>query len=72
MVYVHHDLSQSCGSYHCGEKVWDAMEDGTMGILRGDKVPLRDHRSAPCGKLYLRHGLALFNVSSLLDLYAHI
>jgi len=48
------------------------MEDETMGIQREDKVPLRDNRSATCRKLYLRHDSVLFNVSSLLDLYAHI
>ena len=37
----------------------------------GDKVPLRDNRSATHRKLYLRHGSVLFNASSLLDLYAH-
>ena len=48
------------------------MENETMEILNGDKVPLGDNRGATGGKLYLRHDLAHFNVSSFLDLYAHI
>jgi len=36
------------------KKVWNVMEGKTMGVLRGDKVPLGDNRSATCGKLYLR------------------
>jgi len=51
-------LTQSCSSYHCGDKVLNVMEDKTMGIPRGDKVPLGDNRSATHGKLYLRHDLA--------------
>jgi len=44
----------------------------TMEILNGDKVPLGDNRGATGGKLYLRHDLAHFNVSSFLDLYTRI
>ena len=43
-----------------------------MEILSGEKVPLGDNKSATGGKLYLRHDSAQFNVSSFLDLYAHI
>jgi len=50
-------------------KVWNVMEDEKMEVLRGDKVPLEVPLME---KLYLRHDLALFKTSSLLDLYAHI
>ena len=52
--------------------MWNELEDETMEILSGDKVPLRENRSATHGKLYLRHNSVLFNASSLLDLYTHI
>jgi|SRR5882724_2864823 len=64
--------AQSCSSYHSRDKVWNVVEDEKMEILSGDKVPLGDNRSATHRKLYVRHNLALFNVSSLHDLYAHI
>ena len=57
---------------HFGAKPWDVVESETMEILSGDKVPLRYKKSSTGGKLYLRHDLADFNVSSFLDLYAHI
>jgi len=62
----------SWSSYHCRDKAWNVMEYKTMGIPRGDKVPLGDNRSATCGKLYLRHDSVLFIVSSLCDLYTCI
>ena len=40
------------------------MEDKTMGIPRGDNVPIRDNGSATHRKLYLRYDLVLFDVSS--------
>jgi len=43
-----------------------------MEILNGDKVPLGNNKGATGRKLYLRHDLAQFNVSSFLDRYAHI
>ena len=48
------------------------MENETMEILNVDKVPLRDNKGSTGGKLYLRYDSAQFNVSSFLDLYAHI
>ena len=48
------------------------MESETIEILSGDKVPLRDNKGATSGKLYLRHDLAQFNVSSFLDLHTHM
>jgi len=44
-------LACSSSTYHCGKKVWNAMEGETMEVLRGDKVPLGDTWE----KLYLRH-----------------
>ena len=41
--------AQSCDSYHSGDKVWNVVEDETMEILSGKKVPLRDNRSATHG-----------------------
>src|SRR5882724_4672481 len=43
-----------------------------MEILNGDKVPLGDNKGATGEKLYLRHNSAHSNVTSFLDLYAHI
>jgi len=63
-------LAQSYGSYQFGDKVWDMVEGETMEILSRDKVPLGDNKGATGRKLYLRHELAQFNVSSFLDLYA--
>src|SRR5882724_7384363 len=48
------------------------MENKTMEILNGDKVPLGDNKGATSGKLYLRYDLAHFNVSSFLDLCSHL
>ena len=50
----------------------EVVESETMEILSGDKVPLGDIKGATSGKLYLRHDLAQFNVSSFLELYACI
>jgi len=51
--------------------MWNVMEDETMGIPRGDKVPLGDNRSATHRKIYLRLlGFILFIiVSSKLSSY---
>src|SRR5882724_5151296 len=69
-----HVLALACysSSYHCGKKVWKAMEGKTMEVLRGDKEPLRDNRCATHRKLYLRYDSGWFNASSLLVLYAQI
>ena len=48
------------------------VENETMETLSGDKVQLGDNKGATSRKLYLRHDLAEFNVSSFLDLYACI
>jgi len=61
-----------CGSYHFWKKPWNVMENETMETLKWNKVPLGDNRVPLVGKLYLRHDSAHFNVSSFLDLYAHI
>src|SRR5882724_8983081 len=54
----------------------EAVEcDGKMRqwrFLMETNVPLGDNKGATGGKLYLRHDLAHFNVSSFLDLYARI
>ena len=42
------------GSYHFGDKVWIVVEDETMEIPAGDKVPLRDNRSATHKKTVLK------------------
>ena len=64
--------ARPCGSYHFWKKPWNVMENETMEILNGVKVPLRDNKGATGRKLYLRHHLADFNVSSFLDLYTCI
>jgi len=65
-------LAQPSDSYHCGDKVWIAVEDKKMEIPGGAKVPLGNNRRATHRKLYLRHNLFLFNAFSLVDIYTHI
>ena len=58
----------------CLELRWNnkVVESETMETLSKDKVPFGDNWGATHGKLYLIHDFARLNVSSFLDLYAHV
>src|SRR5882724_3060032 len=53
-IHASHDLSPTCGIYHCGRNMENAVEETDNREPKGDKVPLRDNKGATHGKLYLR------------------
>src|SRR5882724_716258 len=46
---VFHNLGLIHSPYNCGEKMWNEGESKTNEVLKGDKVPLGDNRSATHG-----------------------
>src|SRR5882672_3269425 len=64
--------AQYCGFYYFGDKGADHCGKGDNRNPDGDKVPLETIEGATRGKVYLRDDSCPFNVSSFLDLYAHI
>jgi len=71
--------AQPSDSYHCWDKVWNVVEDGTMEIPNGDKVPLGDNRSATHEKTVLKTWFGVvkcillsWHLNSYLKGYTHI
>src|SRR5882724_11471667 len=61
IIHRSRNLSLTCGTYHCGENVENAVEEMDNRILKETrchsetiKVPLGDNKGATLGKVYLR------------------
>jgi len=54
IIHRSHNLSPTCGTYHCGGNVENGVEETDNSDPKRDKVPFGDNRGATLGKLYLR------------------
>ena len=48
-IHMSHGLCPICSPNHCREKRWNEEKSKTNEVLKGDKVPLGDNRSATHG-----------------------